>query len=376
MLFNLVKTDSGARRGRLCVARGVIETPFFMNVATAAAIKGGVTAPELKTLGCQVVLCNTYHLHIRPGDGIVRDMGGLHGFMNWDGPVFTDSGGFQVFSLAKLRKITEEGVHFSSHVDGTKIFMDPEESMRIQYNLGSDMVAAFDECIPGSAERGYTEGSVKRTTRWLVRCADELKRLASASPEASARALFGINQGGTFEDIRIGHMSEIAELDLPGYAIGGLSVGESKEDMFRVIEAVAPRMPVGKPRYLMGVGTPSDIIESVARGIDMFDCVMPTRNARHATVFTGRGIVHATNRRYEKDDSPLDDECGCPTCLNFSRSYIRHLFKAGEMLAGRLVSQHNLFFYNKLTERIRNAIDVGKFDDFRRENSEKLSMVV
>ncbi|MDR0223260.1 MAG: tRNA guanosine(34) transglycosylase Tgt [Oscillospiraceae bacterium] len=366
-MFTLIKIDSGARRGRLETPRGTVETPLFMNVATTAAIKGGVTAPELKALKCQTALCNAYHLHIRPGDGLIREMGGLHRFMSWDGPILTDSGGFQAFSLAKLRKVKEEGVYFQSHTDGRKIFMGPEESMRIQHNLGSDIVMAFDECVSNPAERGYVEDSVGRTTRWLVRCKEELERLGSRRP------LMGINQGGVYEDIRVRHMNEIAGLDLPGYAVGGLAVGETKEDMFRVIEAVTPFMPVGKPRYLMGVGTPSDIIEAVARGIDMFDCVMPTRNARHATVFTSDGITHATNERYAKDEKPLDERCECPTCRNFSRAYIRHLFKAGEILAGRLTSQHNLYFYNALTERIRGAIDAGEFDAFRRENSLKLS---
>ncbi|MCL2634629.1 MAG: tRNA guanosine(34) transglycosylase Tgt [Oscillospiraceae bacterium] len=369
-MFELLKTENKARRGRLSTPHGIIQTPFFMNVATAAAIKGGVTAPELKELGCQVVLCNTYHLHIRPGDEIVREMGGLQGFMSWDAPTLTDSGGFQVFSLSSLNKIKEEGVYFSSHVDGRKIFMGPEESMQIQHNLGADIVMAFDECIPGGAERDYVEKSVDRTTRWLVRC------INAQCTMHNAQLLFGINQGGIYNDIRIRHMREIAELDLVGYAIGGLAVGEKKEDMFEVIENVEPHMPVHKPRYLMGVGTPSDLIEAVYRGIDMFDCVMPTRNARHGTLFTSEGITHITNERYIRDDKPLDEKCDCPTCRSFSRAYIRHLFKAGEMLAGRLASQHNLHFYNTLMEKIRTAIENNEFESFRRENSQKLSKLL
>jgi queuine tRNA-ribosyltransferase len=374
-MFNLIKTNDSARRGELITPHGVIQTPFFMNVATSAVIKGGVSAPELKTLNCQTVLCNTYHLHIRPGDELIKETGGLHRFMNWDGPILTDSGGFQVFSLAKLRRIKEEGVYFSSHVDGRKIFMGPEESMRIQVNLGSDIIMAFDECIPNPAERSYVEESVKRTTRWLIRCKEELSRLNPGEtllPEKSGVQLFGINQGGVYGALRIEHMKELAEADLPGYAIGGLAVGESKEDMFSVIEAVVPEMPVNKPRYLMGVGTPSDIIEAVFRGIDMFDCVMPTRNARHGTLFTSEGIIHITNERYSKDNGPIDEKCGCPACRDFSKAYIRHLFKAGEMLAGRLASQHNLYFYNTLMQNIRESLETGNFNSFRRENSEKL----
>ena len=366
-MFELINTDGKARRGVLKTSHGEIQTPFFMNVATAAAIKGGVSAPELAELKCQVMLCNTYHLHIRPGDELIRDMGGLHPFTNWSGPILTDSGGFQVFSLAKLRRIKEEGVYFSSHVDGRKIFMGPEESMRIQHNLGADIAMAFDECIPSGQSREYVEESVKRTTRWLVRCREELAKLESPA------MLFAINQGGVYEDIRIRHMQELAELDFEGYAIGGLAVGEAKDDMFRVIEAVVPYMPVDKPHYLMGVGTPSDIIEAVFRGIDMFDCVMPTRNARHGTIFTSEGIYHANNAGFAKDDRPLDIECACPTCKNFSRAYIRHLFKSKEHLAGRLASQHNLYFYNNLMERIRKEIENKTFTAFRNEWSEKLS---
>jgi len=367
-MFELIKTNNKARRGCLTTRRGAVQTPFFMNVATAAVIKSGVAATELAALGCRVMLCNTYHLHIRPGDGLIADMGGLHAFANWDGPILTDSGGFQVFSLAKLRRIKEEGVYFSSHVDGKKIFMGPEESMLIQRNLGSDIVMAFDECIPNPSERGYVEKSVARTTRWLVRC--------KTAHDNSTSALFGINQGGVYPDIRRRHMLDIAELDLDGYAIGGLAVGESKEDMFAVIEAVEPDMPVNKPRYLMGVGTPSDIIEAVARGIDMFDCVMPTRNARHGTVFTDNGIMHILNERYARDSRPIEEGCACQACRDFSRAYIRHLFKARETLAGRLASMHNLYFYNTLMGRIRAAIDADGFGAFRREYSEKLGRLI
>jgi queuine tRNA-ribosyltransferase len=384
-MFTLLSTNGKARRGILSTPRGDIQTPFFMNVATAAAIKGGVSAPELSELKCQVMLCNTYHLHIRqvgkpPAtmDEIIRDMGGLHKFTNWNRPVLTDSGGFQVFSLGRMGevegikppKIKEEGVYFSSHTDGRKIFMGPEESMRIQHNLGSDIVMAFDECIPSGAARDYIERSVNLTTRWLVRCKEELARIKSEA------ALFGINQGGVHEDIRIRHMKEIADLDLPGYAIGGLAVGEKKEDMFRTIEVVEPHMPTSKPRYLMGVGTPSDIIEAVFRGIDMFDCVMPTRNARHGTIFTSEGIIHVGNARYATDDRPLDESCDCPACRDFSRSYIRHLFKAQEYLAGRLASIHNLYFYNNLMEVIRFHIKERTFTEFRDNNSVKLATLV
>jgi len=375
-MFTLIKTDGKARRGRLNTNSGTVETPFFMNVATAAAIKGGVAAPEMRSLKCQVMLCNTYHLHIRPGDGLIAELGGLHRFMNWDGPILTDSGGFQVFSLAKLNRIKEEGVYFASHVDGKKIFMGPEESMRIQRNLGADIVMAFDECVPNPSERDYVEKSAARTTRWLVRCIDELERLKTSGEAKNIQRLFGINQGGVYADIRRRHMREIAELGLDGYAIGGLAVGETKADMFAVIEAVEPDMPVNKPRYLMGVGTPSDIIEAVYRGIDMFDCVMPTRNARHGTLFTNAGIMHIGNECYAKDDSPIDKDCGCPTCRDFSRAYIRHLFKAREYLAGRLASMHNLYFYNGLTERIRAAIDEDGFAEFRREWSERLGRLM
>ncbi|MCL2754284.1 MAG: tRNA guanosine(34) transglycosylase Tgt [Oscillospiraceae bacterium] len=369
--FKLLTTDNNARRGVLETPRGEIQTPFFMNVATAAAIKGGVSAPELAELKCQVMLCNTYHLHIRPGDELIRDMGGLHKFTNWSKPILTDSGGFQVFSLGGWEKnrvkIREEGVQFSSHIDGKKIFMGPEESMQIQCNLGANIIMAFDECIPSGQTRDYVIKSADRTTRWLQRCIAELEQLRSP------QLLFGINQGGTFTDIRVQHMKDIAELDLPGYAIGGLAVGEAKDDMFRVIENVVPNMPAHKPRYLMGVGTPSDIIEAVWRGIDMFDCVMPTRNARHGTLFTSKGIMHIVNAKFAKDDRPIDESCGCPTCRSFSRAYVRHLFKSQEYLGGRLASVHNLYFYNNLMEDIRRAIENKEYDKFRNEYSERLS---
>lgn len=373
-MLELLKTDGAARRTRLTTVHGVVEGPFFMNVGTAAAIKGAVSSLDLAELKCQVELCNTYHLHIRPSDEVIRKLGGLHRFMNWQKPILTDSGGFQVFSLARLRKIKEEGVYFSSHIDGKRIFMGPEESMKIQSNLASTIAMAFDECVENPAEYSYIERSVERTTRWLIRCRDELRRLNSL-PDTLNREqlLFGINQGGTYDDIRVRHMQEIAELDLAGYAVGGLAVGEPAEVMYHILDVVLPHMPVNKPRYLMGVGTPSNIIEAVARGIDMFDCVMPSRNARHATVFTWQGMTHATNQRYTSDDLPLDEECGCPTCKNFSRGYLRHLFKAGESLAGRLAVMHNLYFYNTLMERIRLAIDEGSFAEFRAKYSPLLA---
>lgn len=373
-MYTLFKQESKARRGQFETVHGTFQTPCFMNVGTAAAIKGGVSSVDLKGLKTQVELCNTYHLHLRPGDQIIRQMGGLHKFMNWDKPILTDSGGFQVFSLAKLRKIKEEGVYFASHIDGRRIFMGPEESMQIQSNLGSTIAMAFDECVENPAAYDYAARSVERTTRWLHRCKDEMNRLNSL-PDTINRSqmLFGINQGSTFEDLRIAHMQEIAELDLDGYAVGGLAVGESTEDMYRILDAVAPYMPEDKPRYLMGVGTPSNIIEAVARGIDMFDCVMPSRNARHATVFTWKGIMHLCNKCYETDPLPIDEECDCPTCKNYSRAYIRHLFKAKEQLAGRLAVVHNLYFYNTLTEKIREAIDNGEFELFRQKYSALLA---
>ena len=364
--FEILKTEDRARRGVFTTPHGVIQSPFFMNVGTCGAIKGGISSLDLKELKCQVELCNTYHLHVRPGDDVVYKMGGLHKFMNWDRPILTDSGGFQVFSLAKLRKIKEEGVTFQCHLDGHRIFMGPEESMQIQSHLGSTIAMAFDECVENPAKYDYAKHSVERTTRWLVRCKKEMERLNSL-PETinKKQLLFGINQGATFDDLRIKHMQDIAALDLDGYAIGGLAVGEPTDVMYHILDVVLPHAPVDKPRYLMGVGTPTNIIESVARGIDMFDCVMPSRNARHATMFTWKGVTHMTNERYALDDKPLDEEWDCPTCRNFSRSYLRHLFKAGEQFAGRLAVQHNLYFYNTLMEKIRDAIEKGEFAQFR-----------
>lgn len=373
-MYTLLKKENKARRGKVETVHGTFQTPCFMNVGTAAAIKGGVSSLDLKELKTQVELCNTYHLHLRPGDKIIREMGGLHKFMNWDRPILTDSGGFQVFSLAKLRKIKEEGVYFASHIDGRRIFMGPEESMQIQSNLGSTIAMAFDECVENPATHEYAENSIERTTRWLVRCKEEMERLNSLYDTINKKQmLFGINQGCTFDDLRVKHMEDIAKLDLDGYAIGGLAVGEPTEEMYRIIDVVEPFMPVNKPRYLMGVGTPSNIIEAVARGVDMFDCVMPSRNARHATVFTWKGIMHVTNKCYETDERPIDEECDCPACRNFSRAYIRHLFKAQEMLAGRLAVMHNLYFYNTLTEKIRDALDNGTFEKFRQQYSELLA---
>ena len=372
-MYTLLKTEGTARRGMFHTVHGDFQTPCFMNVATAGAIKGALSARDLETLGCQVMLCNTYHLHVRPGDGIVKTMGGLQGFTGWRGPSLTDSGGFQVFSLAKLRKIKEEGVTFRSHIDGKAIFMGPEESMRIQSHLGSTIAMAFDECVENPAPYQYAAQSCQRTTRWLKRCKAEMARLNALEDTVNPhQLLFGINQGCTFADLRVQHMEEIAELDLDGYAIGGLAVGEPTEVMYDIIEHVEPHMPVNKIRYLMGVGTPQNLVEAVARGIDLFDCVMPSRNARHATVFTWDGIVHLTNRCFETDPRPIEEGCGCPTCQNFSRAYIRHLFKAGEQLGGRLAVQHNLWFYNNLMSEIRKALDEGRFAEFRAAHSEAL----
>ena len=372
--FELKKTNGLARRGSFMTAHGLVQTPVFMNVGTAGAIKGAVDAFDLKELGCQVELSNTYHLHVRPGDAIVKQMGGLHKFMRWDGPMLTDSGGFQVFSLSSLRKIREEGVTFNSHVDGRKIFMGPEESMRIQSNLGSDIAMAFDECVENPATYDYVKNSCDRTLRWLVRCKTELDRLNSLPDTVNPKQmLFGINQGGTYDDLRIAHMKQIAELDLPGYAIGGLAVGESTEVMYHILDVVLPHAPEHKPRYLMGVGTPSNIIEGVARGIDFFDCVMPTRNARHGHLFTWDGIMNIHNAKYQTDDRPIEEGCQCPTCRKFSRAYVRHLLKAGEMLSQRLLVQHNLWFYNNLMVEIRKAIDEDRFDEFRAQYSERLA---
>lgn len=365
-MFKVIKTEGCARRGEFQTVHGTVQTPAFMNVATCAAIKGGLSTLDLNEINTQVMLCNTYHLHVRPGDKLVKEMGGLHKFTNWNKPILTDSGGFQVFSLASLRKIKEEGVTFSSHIDGRGIFMGPEESMQIQSNLASTIAMAFDECVENPAEYDYAKRSCERTYRWLVRCKNEMDRLNSLPDTINKnQLLFGINQGCTYEDLRIEHMKQIAELDLDGYAIGGLAVGEPKEDMYRIISAVEPYAPKDKPRYLMGVGTPGNIIEGVSRGVDLFDCVMPSRNARHGHLFTWNGIININNAKYEKDDSPIDVNCNCPTCKNFSRAYIRHLFKAKEMLAMRLCVIHNLNFYNTLTEKIREALDNGTFEEFK-----------
>ena len=376
-MFEVLKQEGRARRGIFTCAHGVVQTPVFMNVGTQGAIKGAVSAHDLKEIGCQVELSNTYHLHLRPGDDVVRQMGGLHRFMGWDGPMLTDSGGFQVFSLAGLRKITEEGVTFSSHIDGRRVFMGPEESMRIQSNLGSDIAMAFDECVENPAPYEYAKASCERTLRWLERCKAEHDRL-NALPDTvnPGQMLFGINQGGTYEDLRVWHMEEIAKLDCDGYAIGGLAVGEETAVMYRILDVVLPHAPEDKPRYLMGVGTPSNIIEAVWRGVDFFDCVMPARNARHGKLFTWQGTMNIKNERYKLDGRPIDSGCGCPVCRSFSRAYLRHLFKAEEMLAMRLAVMHNLWFYNTLMERIRDALDTGEFAAFRAEYSEKLDRKV
>ena len=366
--MHIQKTDGRARLGTFETPHGVIQTPAFMNVATCGAIKGAVSAFDLKELKCQVQLCNTYHLHVRPGDELVRELGGLHRFTGWDGPILTDSGGFQVFSLAKLRRIKEEGVHFASHVDGRKLFIGPEESMRIQSHLGSTIAMAFDECVENPAAYTYAKDSCARTTRWLRRCLNEMQHLNSLPDTLNPhQMLFGINQGCTYEDLRVAHMQEIAAMGLDGYAIGGLAVGEPAADMYRIIEAVEPHMPADKPRYLMGVGTPENILEGVFRGVDLFDCVMPARNARHGHVFTWSGHRNMLNQKYERDMAPLDEECDCPTCRRHSRAYIRHLFKADEMLAMRLCVMHNLYFYNTLMERIRDSLQQGKFNELYRK---------
>ncbi|MBQ7353325.1 MAG: tRNA guanosine(34) transglycosylase Tgt [Clostridia bacterium] len=364
-MFTVLKTEGRARRGVMETVHGTIQTPVFMNVGTCAAIKGGVSTMDLKELKCQVELSNTYHLHIRPGDKLIHDLGGIHKFFNWDRPVLTDSGGFQVFSLAQLRKIKEEGVYFASHIDGKRIFMGPEESMQIQSNLASTIAMAFDECIENPAPYQYTKDSCDRTVRWLVRCKKEMERLNSLPDTINKnQLLFGINQGSTYEDLRIEHMKQIAELDLDGYAIGGLAVGEKTEDMYRIIDAVEPYMPKNKPRYLMGVGTPCNIIEAVYRGVDFFDCVMPSRNARHGNLFTWNGKMNIANEKYFNDSRPISEECGCPACRNYSRAYIRHLIKAKEALGMRLCVLHNLYFYNELMEKIREALDKGEYEEF------------
>lgn len=372
-MLKLIKQEGHARRGELETPHGPVQTPVFMNVGTQGAIKGALSAYDLKNIRCQVELSNTYHLHVRPGDGLIKELGGLHKFMNWDGPILTDSGGFQIFSLAKLRKIKEEGVSFNSHVDGRHIFMGPEESMRIQANLGSDIAMAFDECIKIPSPRDYVQNSCNRTYRWLQRCKAALEEYNSQDDAVNpGQMLFGINQGTVFHDIRIEHMKKIAELDLPGYAIGGLAVGETHQEMYDTIEAVEEHMPKDKPRYLMGVGTPVNMIEGVARGIDFFDCVMPARNGRHGHLFTWGGIINIKNEKYARDRLPIDPQCDCPVCQTYSRAYVRHLFKAEEMLAMRFAVMHNLYFYNRLMERIRQSLDEGCFAAFRREYSEIL----
>ena len=374
MPYRLIKQEGAARRGEFTTVHGTVQTPAFQNVATAAAIKGGLSALDLKDIRAQVMLCNTYHLHLRPGDKLVAEMGGLHKFTKWGGPILTDSGGFQVFSLAKLRHITEEGVTFNSHLDGHRIFMGPEQSMQIQANLGSTIAMAFDECVENPATYEYAKNSCARTARWLLRCKDEMNRLKHEEKAVNPdQLLFGINQGCTFADLRVEHMKQIAEYDLDGYAIGGLAVGEPTQTMYDIIDAVEPYMPQDKPRYLMGVGTPSNIIEGVARGVDFFDCVMPARNARHGKLFTWSGSINLKNEKYKLDEQPIDEQCDCPTCRNFSRAYLRHLFKAEEILALRLAVMHNLYFYNKLTQRIRDALDAGEFEAFREAYSGKLS---
>ena len=366
--FTLLNQDGRARRGEFETVHGTIQTPVFMNVGTSAAIKGGISTGDLKNIRCQVELSNTYHLHVRPGSEIIKQLGGIHKFFNWDKPVLTDSGGFQVFSLAKLRNITEEGVTFASHFDGARIFMSPEVSMQIQSNLASTIAMAFDECIENPAPYNYVKDSCDRTTRWLYRCKAEMERLNSLPDTINKdQLLFGINQGGTYEDLRIKHMKEIAELDLDGYAIGGLAVGESAEEMYRIIDCVEPHMPKDKPRYLMGVGTPLNIIEAVDRGVDFFDCVMPSRNARHGNLFTWKGLVNLNNNKYILDEQPLDPDCDCPVCRTYTRAYIRHLFKARELLGMRLCVLHNLYFYNTLMMRIREAIEENRFDEFKAE---------
>lgn len=372
-MFHLISQENNARRGELVTNRGTVQTPAFMNVATAGAIKGALSAEDLRNIDCQVMLCNTYHLHVRPSDAVIRECGGLHRFTNWNGPILTDSGGFQVFSLASLRSITEEGVTFASHVDGRRIFMGPEESMTIQSNLGSTIAMAFDECVENPAEHSYSKASCERTTRWLERCKKKMQELNSLETTINPQQmLFGINQGCTFNDLRVEHMKRIAELDLDGYAVGGLAVGEPTEVMYDVLDHVTLHMPKDKIRYLMGVGTPLNILNGVERGIDLFDCVMPSRNARHGHLFTSKGIINLNNHKYERDMSPIDDECDCPVCRTYSRAYIRHLLKSTEMLSQRLTVMHNLWFYNHLMEDIRKALDEGRFAQFKAEKEQLL----
>ena len=373
-MYRILKKDGNAKRGEFTTVHGTVQTPVFMNVGTAAAIKGAVATSDLEQIGTQIELSNTYHLHVRPGDEVVKKMGGLHKFMSWDKPILTDSGGFQVFSLASLRKIKEEGVYFNSHIDGRKIFMGPEESMQIQSNLASTIAMAFDECAPALAERDYVERSVARTTRWLGRCKAEMKRLNSLPDTINKnQLLFGINQGAVYEDIRIEHAKRIAEMDLDGYAIGGLAVGESHEEMYRIIEAVVPYLPQDKPTYLMGVGTPANILEAVDRGVDFFDCVYPSRNGRHGHLYTNHGKINLFNAKYELDDRPIEEGCQCPACRRYSRAYIRHLLKAKEMLGMRLCVLHNLYFYNTMMTEIRNAIDEGRYQEYKREKLDKMN---
>ncbi|SDB08165.1 queuine tRNA-ribosyltransferase [Pseudobutyrivibrio sp. YE44] len=373
MKYELLKTEGKAKRGRFHTVHGVIETPVFMNVGTVAAIKGAVSTDDLREIKCQVELSNTYHLHVRTGDKLIKELGGLHKFMNWDRPILTDSGGFQVFSLAGIRKIKEEGVTFNSHIDGRKIFMGPEESMQIQSNLGSTIAMAFDECPPALAERKYVEDSVARTTRWLYRCKEEMARLNSLPDTINKeQLLFGINQGAIFNDIRIEHAKRIAELDLPGYAVGGLAVGESHEQMYDVLDNVVPYLPQNKPTYLMGVGTPANILEAVERGVDFFDCVYPSRNGRHGHVYTNHGKLNLFNQKFEKDMRPIEEGCGCPTCRSYSRAYVRHLLKAKEMLGMRLCVLHNLYFYNTMMEEIRDALDTGDFAGYKKRKLESM----
>ena len=372
-MYELLKKDGLAKRGRLHTVHGVIETPVFMNVGTVAAIKGAVSTTDLQEIKTQVELSNTYHLHVRPGDEVIKKLGGLHKFMVWDKPILTDSGGFQVFSLAGLRRIKEEGVYFNSHIDGRKIFMGPEESMQIQSNLASTIAMAFDECPSSVAEKGYIEKSVDRTTRWLIRCKKEMERLNSLPDTINQeQMLFGINQGGIYEDIRIRHAKEIADLHLDGYAIGGLAVGESHEDMYRILDAVVPHLPQNAPTYLVGVGTPANILEAVDRGVDFFDCVYPSRNGRHGHVYTSHGKLNLYNARYELDERPIEEGCGCPACRTYSRAYIRHLLKAKEMLGMRLCVLHNLYFYNSMMEEIRQAIEEGRYQEYKKEKLEGL----
>ncbi|MCR5196044.1 MAG: tRNA guanosine(34) transglycosylase Tgt [Pseudobutyrivibrio sp.] len=374
MKYELLKTEGRAKRGRFHTVHGAIETPVFMNVGTVAAIKGAVSTDDLKEIKCQVQLSNTYHLHVRTGDKLIKELGGLHRFMNWDRPILTDSGGFQVFSLAGIRKIKEEGVTFNSHIDGRKIFMGPEESMQIQSNLGSTIAMAFDECPPALADRKYVEDSVARTTRWLHRCKDEMARLNSLEDTINReQLLFGINQGAIFNDIRIEHAKAISELDLPGYAVGGLAVGESHEQMYDVLDHVVPYLPQNKPTYLMGVGTPANILEAVDRGVDFFDCVYPSRNGRHGHVYTNHGKLNLFNQKFEKDMRPIEEGCGCPACRSYSRAYIRHLLKAKEMLGMRLCVLHNLYFYNTMMEEIRAALDEGRFAQYKKEKLESMA---